>query len=43
MELNKYQLLYIQTVYDYFQENLQWPTYRQVQKKSCQLIETFEC
>ncbi len=33
MELNKYQLLYIQTVYDYFRENLQWPTYRQVQKK----------
>src|SRR5260370_24905708 len=33
MELNKYQLLYIQTVYDYFRENLQWPTFRQVQKK----------
>src|SRR5260370_24449471 len=33
MELNNYQLLYIQTVYDYFRENLQWPTYKQVQKK----------
>jgi len=33
MELNKYQLLYIQTVYDYFRENLQWPTLRQVQRK----------
>lgn len=33
MELNNYQLLYIQTVYDYFRENLQWPTYRQVQRK----------
>src|SRR5260370_23379123 len=33
MELNNYQLLYIQTVYDYFRENLHWPTYRQVQKK----------
>src|SRR6266702_6400543 len=33
MELNKYQLLYIQTVYDYFRENLQWPTFRQVQRK----------
>ncbi len=33
MELNKYQLLYIQTVYGYFQENLQWPTFRQVQRK----------
>jgi hypothetical protein len=31
--LDTYQLLYIQTVYSYFQENLQWPTYRQVQKK----------
>jgi len=33
MEFNKYQLLYIQTVYDYFRENLQWPTFRQVQRK----------
>ncbi|HEU5375812.1 MAG TPA: hypothetical protein VFV38_10265 [Ktedonobacteraceae bacterium] len=33
MELNEYQLLYVQTVYNYFQENFQWPTYRQVQKK----------
>jgi hypothetical protein len=33
MELNKYQLLYIQTVYDYFRENLQWPTFRQVLRK----------
>ncbi|HYU76822.1 MAG TPA: hypothetical protein VEL31_29490, partial [Ktedonobacteraceae bacterium] len=33
MELNEYQLLYIQTAYDYFRENLQWPTYRQVQRK----------
>src|SRR2546421_2225872 len=33
MELNQYQLLYIQTVYDYFRENLQWPTFRQVQRK----------
>src|SRR5260370_16319683 len=33
MELNKYQLLYIQTVYDYFRENLQWPIFRQVQRK----------
>src|SRR5258708_27103464 len=33
MELNEYQLLYIQTVYDYFRENLQWPTFRQVQRK----------
>ena len=33
MELNNYQLLYIQVVYGYFRENLQWPTYRQVQKK----------
>lgn len=33
MELNKYQLLYIQTVYDYFRENLQWPKFRQVQRK----------
>jgi hypothetical protein len=33
MELTPYQLLYIQTVYDYFQENFQWPTFRQVQKK----------
>ncbi len=32
MELNTYQLLYIQTVYDYFRENLQWPTYRQVRR-----------
>jgi len=33
MELNKYQLLYVQTAYDYFRENLQWPTFRQIQKK----------
>jgi hypothetical protein len=33
MELNKYQLLYIQTAYDSFQENLHWPTFRQVQRK----------
>src|SRR5260221_1060016 len=33
MELTDYQLLYIQTVYDYFRENLQWPTYRQVRRK----------
>ena len=33
MELNKYQRLYIQTVYDYFRENLQWPTFKQVQRK----------
>lgn len=33
MESTSYQYLYIQTVYDYFQENLQWPTYRQVQRK----------
>ena len=33
MELNEYQLLYVQTVYNYFQENFQWPTYKQVQKK----------
>ncbi len=33
MEFNKYQLLYIQTSYDYFRENLQWPTLRQVQRK----------
>jgi len=33
MELNKYQFLYIQTMYDYFRENLQWPTFRQVEKK----------
>src|SRR6266568_485727 len=33
MDLTEYQLLYIQTVYDYFRENLQWPTYRQVQRK----------
>lgn len=33
MELDKYQLLYLQTVYDYFQKIFQWPTYRQVQKK----------
>jgi hypothetical protein len=33
MELNEYQLLYIRTVYDYFRENLQWPTFRQVQSK----------
>ncbi len=33
MDLNTYQLLYIQTVYDYFRENLQWPTFRQVQRK----------
>ncbi len=33
MELTTYQLLYVQTVYDYFQENFQWPTFRQVQKK----------
>ena len=33
MELTSYQLLYVQTVYDYFQENIQWPTFRQVQKK----------
>jgi len=33
MELTKYQLLYIQTVYDDFRENLQWPTFRQVQRK----------
>ncbi len=33
MEFNKYQLLYIQTMYDYFRENLQWPTFRQVEKK----------
>lgn len=33
MELNDDQFLYIRTVYSYFQENLQWPTYKQVQKK----------
>lgn len=33
MELNEYQLLYIKAAYDYFRENLQWPTYRQVQRK----------
>jgi TIR domain len=33
MGLTNYQRLYIQTVYDYFRENLQWPTYRQVQRK----------
>ncbi|MFL5665598.1 MAG: hypothetical protein ACJ8BW_30290 [Ktedonobacteraceae bacterium] len=33
MEFSEYQLLYIQTVYDYFRENLHWPTYRQVQRK----------
>ena len=33
MELNNYQLLYIQTVYDYFRENLEWPTFRQVRRK----------
>lgn len=33
MELSPYQLLYIQTVYEYFRENLQWPTFRQVQRK----------
>jgi len=33
MELNEYQLLYVQTVYDYFRENLHWPTYRQVRRK----------
>ena len=33
MELTPYQLLYIQTVYACFQENFQWPTFRQVQKK----------
>lgn len=33
MELTEYQFLYIKTVYDYFLENLQWPTFRQVQKK----------
>lgn len=33
MELNDDQLLYIKTVYGYFRENLQWPTYKQVQKK----------
>src|SRR6266704_2285264 len=33
MDLNKYQFLYIQTMYDYFRENLQWPTFRQVEKK----------
>lgn len=33
MELNEHQLLYIRTAYSYFRENLQWPTYRQVQKK----------
>src|SRR5581483_964056 len=33
MELKKYQLLYIQTVYDFFREDLQWPTFRQVQRK----------
>lgn len=33
MELNKYQFLYIQTMYDYFREKLQWPTFRQVEKK----------
>src|SRR5258708_1271860 len=33
MELDEYQHLYIQTVYGYFRENLQWPTLRQVQRK----------
>lgn len=33
MELNEYQHLYLQTVYSYFRENLQWPTYKWVQKK----------
>lgn len=33
MEFSKYQFIYIQTVYDYFRENLQWPTYRKVQRK----------
>src|SRR6266849_2508846 len=34
MKLTEHQFLYIQTVYDYFQENLQWPTFRQVEKKT---------
>lgn len=33
MELNEYQLLYVQAVYEYFRENLQWPTFRQVRSK----------
>ncbi len=33
MDLTEYQLLYVQTVYNYFRETLQWPTFRQVQGK----------
>src|ERR1700726_626797 len=31
MDLAKYQQLYLNTVYDYFQEKADWPTYRQVE------------
>ena len=33
MQLTKYQTIYLQTVYDYFRENGEWPTYRQVERK----------
>jgi hypothetical protein len=33
MELTEYQQLYIKAVYEHFQENIEWPTYRQVEKK----------
>ncbi len=41
MELNKYQFLYVQTMYDYFRENLQWPTFRQIEKKILQTHRDF--
>jgi len=33
MQLTEYQTIYLQTVYDYFRENGEWPTYRQVERK----------
>lgn len=41
MELNEYQLLYLQTVYGYFQENFQWPTFKLVQKKNLSAHQDF--
>ena len=33
MELNDYQQLYIQTIYDYFREKADWPSFKQVERK----------
>ncbi len=33
MDIEKYKKLYMQTVYDYFRKNAEWPTIRHVEKK----------